>query len=155
MRKEDLKNEMIVEYRDGRRFMVVDKILYGINSCAELTFKNSNLTSLGLSDSDIVKVYKVIARSGLNKVLTNDDRLKLLWERQETLYFDLRKSNRFKDNFNNILPDHKERFFSCHGLTKEETKEKGYGWPNYLFSTEKPKPLKIIDGRVEWWEKMT
>ena len=68
---------------------------------------------------------------------------------KETLYFDAKKSVGFKVNFNIIHFHLKEQLFDCHGLTKSETKERGYNWPSNMFTTEKPKPLKIIDGRVE------
>ena len=150
MKKEDLENGMVVEYRKGKKLLVVNDLLFGLEGFNTLENYRDDLTSF-YEELDIVKVYEIKHFASLNKVLTNNERLKLLWERKETLYFDARKSEGFENNFNNFTSNHKVGLFECHGLTKEETKERGYDrhWTSDVFTTKKPKPLKIIDGRVE------
>ena len=66
---------------------------------------------------------------------------------KKTLYFDARESYHFtRDSQHFMFGDN---YFECHGLTKDELVEKGYSWFDDMFTTEKPEPLKIIDGRVE------
>ena len=148
MKKEDLENGMVVEDRRGDRFLVVDDFLYGLKWYESLNDIEDDLTSYSNS-LDIVKVYKKKAGSSLVDLLNGNEYLNLIWERKETLYFDARKSLAFKDNFNSVSISEVPKYFKCHGLTKEETKERGYNWLSSIFTKEKPEPLKIIDGRVE------
>ena len=149
MKKQELKNGMIVENREGDRYIVVNDLLFGLDSFNLLENYNDDLTLFSFNNLYIVKVYEIESPSielSLNKVLKDTSRLKLLWERKEPLYFDARLSNRFKYNFRG---NDKSIYLDCHGLTKEETKEKGYNWLSNMFTTEKPKPLIIIDGEVK------
>ena len=85
--KSDLKNRMVVEYRNGKRRMVVDDVLVGNTQYGELKEYNDDLSWNGgyngtfASVLDIVKVY-----SEINVFEGKDDIVKLgtpIWERHE------------------------------------------------------------------------
>ena len=79
--KADLKNRMVVEYRNGDRRMVVDDVLIGYNGFVCLSAYNAYLEmkNRSLSEFDIVKIYNTIC--SLTEVADED--LSLLWQRQE------------------------------------------------------------------------
>lgn len=85
--KSDLKNRMVVEYRNGYRRMVVDDVLVGNTRYGDLKEYNDDLSYNGGyngtldSELDIVKVY-----SEINVFGNKDDIRKLgtpIWERSE------------------------------------------------------------------------
>ena len=132
MRKDDLKIGYLVETKDREQWLVMNTQHETI-----LVKEDGQWEPLNRLNKEIaVKIRNE------NQQLTSPTE-------KETLYFDAKKSIGFKINFNIIHFHLKEQLFDCHGLTKEETKERGYDWPSYFFTTEKPKPLKVIDGRVE------
>ena len=79
--KSDLKNRMVVEYRNGRRRMVVDNRLMGTDGVGFLDNLNEDLTMKGVDDDfDIVRVY--------NQIRTLDEITRVnscdkVWERSE------------------------------------------------------------------------
>lgn len=79
--KSDIKDGMVVEYRDGDRRLVIDKYLIGKNAYYELSTYNENLEDKypGLT---IMKVFKIRQRAILERIL-DDDNLELIWERKE------------------------------------------------------------------------
>ncbi len=56
--KKDLKNKMVVELKDGDRFIVIDDIL--LNDCSFdcLSYYNDDFTNNELPGLDVVKIYK-------------------------------------------------------------------------------------------------
>lgn len=82
MCKKDLKNRMVVEYRNGQRRMVMDDDLMGKELYLELhNLDDDLLMKNGDSSLDIVKVYK--SRSHWFDDMFNDYYLELIWERKE------------------------------------------------------------------------
>lgn len=86
--KADLKNGMVVEYRNGKRRIVVGDILYGQINHGKLDWYDENLLYSGeeaqvFNDLDIMKVYEVKYNRGFN-ILFDDDNLRPIWEREET-----------------------------------------------------------------------
>ena len=86
MTKSDLKNGMVVELRNEKRFLIVDNLGIGKDSCINLDGffgydKNLNDVS-GFSEFDITKIYKTVGNTF--KTLFDDERLNLIWEREET-----------------------------------------------------------------------
>lgn len=79
--KSDLKDGMVVEYRDGDRRLVIDKYLIGKNAHYELSTYNENLED-GYPRLTIMKVFKIRQRAILERIL-DDDNLELIWERKE------------------------------------------------------------------------
>lgn len=79
-KKSDLKNRMVVEYRNGYRRMVCDNRLMGLNGSGSLHSYNNDLTCNegGGSDFDIVKVFVKISQ--FNELELN---LFIVWERSE------------------------------------------------------------------------
>lgn len=85
--KSDLKNRMVVEYRNGKRRMVVDNMLIGYSQYGDLEEYNDDLSYNGGyngtldSGLDIVKVYSEI------NVFGNKDNIRKLgtpiWQRSE------------------------------------------------------------------------
>lgn len=86
MKKSDLKNGMVVELRNGKRFLIVDDLGISKDSCINLDGffgydKNLNDVT-GYSEFDITKIYKT--RGYTFKNLFDNERLILIWEREET-----------------------------------------------------------------------
>lgn len=79
--KADLKDGMVVEYRDGDRRLVIDKYLIGKNAYYELSTYNENLEDK-YPRLTIMKVFKIRQRAILERIL-DDDNLELIWERTE------------------------------------------------------------------------
>ena len=79
--KADLKDGMVVEYRDGDRRLVIDKYLIGKKAHYELSTYNENLEN-GYPGLTIMKVFKIRQRAILERIL-DDDNLELIWERTE------------------------------------------------------------------------
>lgn len=91
MRKEftkaDLKDGMVVEYRNGRKRIVVGDILYGQINHGKLDWYDENLLYSGeeaqvFNNLDIMKVYETKHCRGFNTLFA-DDNLRLIWEREE------------------------------------------------------------------------
>lgn len=82
--KSDLKNRMVVEYRNGYRRMVVGDRLMGISGSGCLNTFDEDLTtkSQGPStrDFDIVKVYNQIGTLDEIKIINSCNKI---WERSE------------------------------------------------------------------------
>lgn len=74
--KADLKDGMVVEHRDGEKFLVL-----GEKMINRIGFRRINKDN----DYDVVKVYKVKSRRiySLDGIF-NDECLELIWERKET-----------------------------------------------------------------------
>lgn len=85
MTKSDLKNGMVVELRNGKRFLIVNDLGIGKDSCITLDGffgydKNLNDFS-GFSEFDITKIYKTVGNTF--KTIFDNERLSLIWEREE------------------------------------------------------------------------
>ncbi len=85
MKKSDLKNGMVVELRNGKRFLIVNDFGIGKDSCINLDGfmgYNENLNDAsGFSEFDITKIYKTVGNTF--KTLFDNERLNLIWEREE------------------------------------------------------------------------
>ena len=85
MKKSDLKNGMVVELRNGKRFLIVNDKGIGKDSCITLNGVmgyDENLNDVsGFSKFDITKIYISSGRTFKN--LFDKDRLSLIWEREE------------------------------------------------------------------------
>lgn len=83
-KKSDLKNRMVVEYRNGYRRMVVDDRLMGISGSGCLKNYNENLTikvpDLSSRDFDIIKVYNQISTIDEMRSVNSCN---ILWQRSE------------------------------------------------------------------------
>ena len=84
--KSDLRDGMVVEYRNGDRFVVFGGKLLNDSSYDMMNEIREDLTDIGFNNRnfDIVKVYYVCGTeaSCLRDVL-KDENLKLIWERNE------------------------------------------------------------------------
>ena len=85
MTKSDLKNGMVVELRNGKRFLIVNDLGIGEDSCINLDGfmgYNENLNDVsGFSEYDITKIYKTAGNTFKN--LFDNERLILIWERKK------------------------------------------------------------------------
>ena len=85
MTKSDLKNGMVVELRNGKRFLIVNDFGIGEGSCINLDGfmgYNENLNDVsGFSEFDITKIYKTVGNTF--RTLFDNERLNLIWEREE------------------------------------------------------------------------
>jgi hypothetical protein len=77
--KADLKDGMVVEYRDGRRRMVLGDNLIGEHGHAPLRDYNENLEEENYPEETIEKVYK--SKATLINCLFYDTILEIIWER--------------------------------------------------------------------------
>lgn len=80
--KADLKNRMVVEYRDGKKKIVVDDILMGNDGYAHIRDYNDDLTNPFDSNRDIIKVFDKILY--FDKISETYFGHLMLWERKET-----------------------------------------------------------------------
>ena len=85
MTKSDLKNGMVVELKNGKRFLIVNDFGIGEDSCIKLdglVGYDENLYDInGDSTFDITKIYISSGRTFKN--LFDNERLNLIWEREE------------------------------------------------------------------------
>lgn len=80
--KIDLKDGMVVEYRDGNRRLVIQNRLISQENFSTLGMYMNNLTHHIYTSMDLVKVYKPKEIRGLVNMLS-DKNLDLIWERKE------------------------------------------------------------------------
>ena len=78
MTKSDLKNRMVVEVRNGKRYLVVDYLLMCDSGFLLLSDYDEDLMHNGDKDFDIVKVFDYV--SNFNNIKRCND---VVWERQE------------------------------------------------------------------------
>ena len=85
MTKSELKSGMVVELRNGKRFLIVSNWGIGKDSCIKLNGLvgyDENLYDInGDSTFDITKIY--ISSGRTFKSLFDNERLILIWEREE------------------------------------------------------------------------
>ena len=85
MKKSDLKNGMVVELRNGKRFLIVNDLGIGKYSFINLDGffgYDENLYDInGYSTFDITKIYISSGRTFKN--LFDNERLSLIWEREK------------------------------------------------------------------------
>ena len=85
MTKSDLKNGMVVELRNGKRFLIVNDLGIGKDSCIKLDglvgYDENLYDIIGDSTFDITKIYISSGRTFKN--LFDNERLNLIWEREE------------------------------------------------------------------------
>lgn len=90
MRFEDLKDGMVIETRNEKRFLVLgDRLLGGSTWYAKCDL-NDDLTDSTNSSYDVIKVYRSISAGGLDSVLSLSN-LEFIWARVEEKfeYFEL------------------------------------------------------------------
>ena len=81
--KADLKDGMVVEYKDGRRRLVVADMLIGKDGFLTLNSYSEELKSNSFDEHTIVKTYKIREAATFDCVLDNIN-LELIWKRTET-----------------------------------------------------------------------
>lgn len=81
--KADLRDGMVVEYRDGKRRLVLNNFLIGIDGYFDLSNYSENLKDKNSSDRDVVGVFKVNIVTNLDYIFRTEN-LELIWERTET-----------------------------------------------------------------------
>lgn len=84
--KADLKDLMIVEYRNGEKFLKLGEKLINYNGFEELSTFDNNLKDVCFSSEyDIMKIYKLnLVRVYCLEDIFNIENLELIWERNET-----------------------------------------------------------------------
>lgn len=80
--KEDLKDGMVVQYRNGDKRMVINEALIGEDGYTYKYYFQEDLTHRDLKSLNIVGVYKTQNYSNFGDMLS-DDNLELIWERNE------------------------------------------------------------------------
>lgn len=80
MTKKDLKNGMIVELREGTRYLYCEGVMRGLNAWDLISTYTDDLKCPEFSRLDIVKVYEDTKEYNLNTIFEHDY-LKLIWQR--------------------------------------------------------------------------
>ena len=116
MTKSDLKNGMVVELRNGKRFLIVNDLGIGKDSCIDLDEffgYDENLYDIsGFSEFDITKIYKTVGNTF--KTLFDKDRLNLIWEREEETKLSKEDKQIIKKGIKKIQEECKRHKF-CYG----------------------------------------
>lgn len=81
--KADLKSGMVVEYRNGKRRLVVDDMLIGEKGFLSLNALDEDLKNIIFSPNDIMKIYRIKEERAFEDILKNNN-LEPIWERTET-----------------------------------------------------------------------
>lgn len=81
--KADLKDGMVVKYRNGDKRMVVNEALIGENGYSDRNCFREDLTHRYFKDLDIVGVYAIQEYNNFADMLS-DYNLELIWERKES-----------------------------------------------------------------------
>lgn len=81
--KSDLKDGMVVEYRNGKRRLVLNNFLIGIDGYFDLSNYSENLKDKNSSDRDVVGVFKVNIVTNLDYIFRTEN-LELIWKRTES-----------------------------------------------------------------------
>lgn len=81
--KADLKDGMVVEYRDGKRRLVLNNRLIGKDGYYELNKYKEDMKVEEFSERDIMRVFKIVITTTLSRIF-HIKNLELIWERTET-----------------------------------------------------------------------
>lgn len=86
MKKSDLKSGMVIEWKEGNKFLIVDQWAFGRNGKHSLnTYTEDLKDNLGSVSYDIVKVYTTNNENiNLNNIF-DENYLKLIWERKKEI----------------------------------------------------------------------
>ena len=128
MTKSDLKNGMVVELRNGKRFLIVDDLGIGKDSYIELGgyfgYDEKLYDRKGDKTYDITKIYKTIGHTF--KTLFDNESLSLIWEREETKLSNEDKQI-IKKGLKKIQEECKRHKFCYVSKKKVALKEKSFG----------------------------
>lgn len=100
MKKSDLKDMMVLESRYGARFLYIHPYAIGYNSRLFLDDYDDNFNIIGEYNEnlEILKIYQPKVFDGFNNIV-KDDKLELIWEREEKIYVDFMEIMRlFKES---------------------------------------------------------
>ena len=116
MTKSDLKNGMVVELRNGKRFLIVKDKGIGKDSCITLNgfmgYDENLYDVIGYSEYDITKIYKTEGNTFNN--LFDNERLSLIWEREEKSKLSKEDKQIIKKGLKKIQEECKKHKF-CYG----------------------------------------
>lgn len=85
MRLEDLKDNMIIEVRNGKKFLIVRERLLTENTWYSKNDIRRDLKDCAWGEFDVMKVYESTEATGLDTIF-DDDRIKLIWSREEECF---------------------------------------------------------------------
>ena len=115
MKKSDLKNGMVVELRNGKRFLIVNDLGIGKDSCINLDgffgYDENLYDVIGDSTFDIIKIYKTEGTTF--KTLFDKDRLNLIWEREEKEGLSEKDKKVIKKGLKKIQEECKKHTYYC------------------------------------------
>ena len=80
---QDLKDGMILELRDGKRYLLTNGMMCDFEKTTSFNSYHDNLISLYSTKYDIIRVYKVRLLTPLIINTFKDEYLDLIWERKE------------------------------------------------------------------------
>ncbi len=81
--KSDLKDGMVVEYRNGKRRLVLNNYMIGKDGYYTLDHYKENMKDKEFSDNDIMRVFTISSVTTLDRIF-HIENLNLIWERKET-----------------------------------------------------------------------
>lgn len=83
MRKQNLRDGMILETRNGKRFLLTNDAMRSLDGFIHLTEYSEDLKDKSMKTYDIIKVYNVSDGLPLTYIF-KDENLTLIWEREES-----------------------------------------------------------------------
>ena len=117
MTKSELKNGMVVELRNGKRFLIVNDRGFGEDSSITLNGfmgYDENLNDImRYSEFDIIKIYKT--EGNTFKTLFDNERLSLIWEREEKQELSNEDKQIIKKGLKKIQEECKKHTYHCGG----------------------------------------
>lgn len=86
MKKSDLKSGMVIEWKEGNKFLIVDQLAFGRSGTHSLnTYTEDLKDNLGNISYDIVKVYIINNENiSLNSIF-DENYLNLIWQREREI----------------------------------------------------------------------
>ena len=81
--KADLKDGMVVEYKNGKRRLVLNNRLIGKDGYYELNKYGEDMKDKESPERDVMRVFKIVITTTLSYIF-HIENLELIWERTET-----------------------------------------------------------------------
>lgn len=110
MKKSDLKDGMVVELRDERKYVVIGDKFSAIETWDTLNHYDDDLKHHLYTELDIMKVYETTGKTFTSMFL--DVNLEIIWEREETTAIN-KLSELFRNNCIENKNDNCNKFDTC------------------------------------------
>lgn len=159
--KADLKDGMVIEYKDGRRRLVLNNRLIGKDGYYELNKYTEDMKDKESSERDIMRVFKIDIITTLDRIF-HIDNLELIWERKKTKRMTVEEMRQKLEELTGdkieTEPSREEMIGTCHEYCRERRCSKScvlYQFGDCCFKNYPDEKLKqcyvkvLEDGRKE------